>query len=155
MLRIKILASVVPLIVAGMFARERLDSNIHPCISTAEASIQMAPTPWQVERRVSFTSDPALATVRIQIVDTPEMADFAVVDDAETDEAGACHGTGPTEYVAISEGSPATPIVIYLTRNDHADYRVFVRSKSFTPHEAAALIASAHAPERQFAAKSL
>jgi hypothetical protein len=155
MLRIKILASVVPLIVAGIFARERLGSTIHPCVSTAEASIQMAPTPWQVERRVSFTSDPALATVRIQIVDTPEMADFAVADDGETDETGGCYGTGPTEYVGISERSPATPIVIYLSRDDHADYRIFVSSKSFTPHEAAALIASTHAPEREFAAKSL
>lgn len=155
MLRFKILVSIVPLAVAGFFAREQLVASIHPCIATADTSVQIAPSLWQAQRRVSFTSDPAEANVRVQIVDSPETADFAVVDDGETDEAGACNGTGPTELVGITERSPATPTVIYLSRDTAADYHVFVQSKTFTMQEAAALVVSARAGRQQQVAGSL
>lgn len=155
MLRLKILVSIVPLAFAGFFAREQLFASVHPCIATAETSVEIAPMPWQAQRHVSFTSDPTEATVRVQIVDSPETADFAVVDDAETDEAGACNGAGPTELVGITEQSAATPTVIYLSREGAADYHIFVQSKAFSLQEAAALVVSARAGRQQQVAGSL
>jgi hypothetical protein len=143
MLRFKILASVVPLIAVAVFARGGLLPGPHPCIEIAETSVQIASMPWQAQLRVSFTDDPALATVRVQMADSADAADFAVVDDVDTAEAGACAANPATRLVAISANPSADAPVIYLSSDGPADYRIFVRSKTFSAREAAALIVGA------------
>lgn len=147
MLRFRILASTVPLLVAGLLAGEQLVASVHPCITTADASVELAELPWQAARLVSFTADPARATVRVQLVDDPTLADFTVVDDGRTGEEGACSGHGPTRFVAVRDGATPAPTVIYLSREERADYRIYVRSKSFSPQDAAALIVGARSDE--------
>jgi hypothetical protein len=81
--------------------------------------------------------------VRVQISDNAEAADFTVIDDVDTTEAGACESSTPPRLVAISRNpSPSDP-VIYLSRDGPADYRIFVSSKSFSLLDAAALIVGA------------
>jgi hypothetical protein len=143
MLRFKILASAVPLIVAGLLARSELAAAARPCIIVGETSVQIAPAPWQAQRNVSFTDDPALATVRVQIVDGAEAADFAYVDDIDSAEASACDVTAATRFIGIAASPSAADPVIYLSQDGNADYRIFVRSKHFTAREAAALIVGA------------
>jgi hypothetical protein len=144
MLRIKILASTIPLLVAAVFARSELTAT-QPCIAMGETSVQIATAPWQAQLHVGFTDDPARATVRVQIVDTAEAADFAVVDDIEDDHAGdgACGVTASTQFIAITASPSATEPVIYLSHDDKADYRIFVKSNSFTARDAAAMIVGA------------
>ncbi len=155
MLRLKILASVVPLLVAGIFARSEMSSATQPCIAVGETSVQIAPTPWQAQTRVSFTENPAVATVRVQIADSAEAADFVVIDDAEGGEANACEATAATKFIGIAnDPSPSAP-VIYLSQDGGADYRIFVRSKTFTARDAAALIVGASARHPRLAAASL
>jgi len=155
MLRFKILASAVPLIFAGVFAREQLIADIHPCIAIADASVELAELPWQAGRQVSFTADPTAATVRVQIVDDPASADFTVVDGEAIAETDACSSQGPTRLIGIRPSGPPAPTVIYLSRDGDADYRIYVRSRSFTPREAAALIVGAHDDARDVATGSL
>ena len=155
MLRFKILASVVPLIAVALFARGGLLPGPHPCIEIAETSVQIASMPWQAQLRVSFTDDPALATVRVQMADSADAADFAVVDDVDTAEAGACAANPATRLVAISANPSADAPVIYLSSDGPADYRIFVRSKTFTARDAAALIVGASAGQRRLQAASL
>ena len=132
MLRFKILASALPLLIAGIFARTELASSTHPCIAIGETTVQIASTPWQAQLHVSFTDDPAAATVRVQITDNAETADFAVIDDAGTADGNACAVTAATKFIGIAnEASPSAP-VIYLSRDDGGDYRIFVRSKTFS-----------------------
>lgn len=154
-MRLKILVSIVPLAVAGFFARDQLSAAIRPCIATADASVQIAQLPWLAQHKVSFTSDPKAAGVRVQIIDSPEMADLTVIDDIETAEADGCEGTGPTEFIGIAAEPTATPTVIYLSRDGDADYRIFVRSRRFTAREAAALVVGAHAGRPQQVAGAL
>ena len=66
MLRFKIMASVVPLAVAAVFARAEFLPGQRPCIEVSGSAVQIAPVPWQAQLHVSFTSDPRLATVRVQ-----------------------------------------------------------------------------------------
>ena len=142
MLRVKILASAVPLVFAGMVAGGELLPSDQPCIALGAASLQIAAAPWQGQLHVSFTDDPAAATVRVQLVDDANIADFAVIDDVRTADNESCRASAAT-FVEIAErGAPADP-VIYLTHDDGADYRVFVRSRSFTARDAAALVVSA------------
>jgi hypothetical protein len=155
MLRFKILASALPLFLAGVFARSELVPAARPCIAVGETSVQIAPLPWQAQLSVSFTADPALATVRVQLVDGPEEADFSVVDDVDSTEANACEGTASTRFVAIAASASATQPVIYLSRDGNADYRIYVQSKRFTPREAAALIVGASGGHPRMAAAAL
>lgn len=155
MLRFKVLASVVPLAVVALFARGEFSTGPRPCIEVAGASVQIAALSWQAERHVSFTSDPTRATVRVQISDSAEAADFTVIDDIDSSEPGACESHSPPQLVAISTSpSPSEP-VIYLSTEGPADYRIFVRSKSFSARDAAALIVSARGAQPRVVAASL
>ena len=155
MLRFKILASAVPLLVAAVFARGELLPGPRPCIAIGESSVQIASMPWQAQLHVSFTNDPATATVRVQISDSAEIADFAVVDDIDSREAGACEANAATRLVAISATASASAPVIYLSQDGPADFRIFVRSKTFSVRDAAALIVGASGGHRRLAAASL
>ena len=143
MLRFRILASSIPLIVAAVFARGGLLPGAHPCIAVADTSVQIASMPWHADLHVAFTDDPAAATVRVQISESPEAADFAVVDDVDSTEAGACEANPATRSVAISADPAGGAPVIYLSHDGPADYRIFVRSKTFSVRDAAALVVGA------------
>jgi hypothetical protein len=155
MLRFNVLASVVPLAVAAVFARGELAGSPRPCIEVGGASLQIAALSWQAERHVSFTSDPGRATVRVQISDSAEAADFAVIDDTDSTEAGACQSHSPPQLVTISTTPSADEPVIYLSQDGPADYRIFVHSKSFSARDAAALIVGARGGHHRINAASL
>ena len=156
MLRFKILASAVPLLVAGVFARVELFPGARPCIGIGETSVQIGSAPWQADLHVSFTDNPAAATVRVQLVESAEAADFAVVDDADSGaEANVCEGNAATRFVSISADASASNPVIFLSREGAADYRIFVRSKTFSARDAAALIVGAGGVHARVTAASL
>src|SRR5580698_3676896 len=155
MLRFKILVSVVALMVATLLARVELIPGPPPCIPVGDKTFQIITSPGHADLHVSFTDDPATATVRVQVSDSADDADFAMVDDDNGPEADACKVTSTTQFVAIAaKASHATP-VIYLPHHGPADYRIFVRSKTFTAREAAALIVGARDAHRRLASASL
>jgi hypothetical protein len=155
MLRFKILASAVPLILAGVFARSELLPGPRPCIEAGGMSVQLATTPWHADLHVGFTDDPAAATVRVQIVDNVESADFVVVDDVDNAEAGACEAGAAARFVAIAAYPSASQPIIYLSKDGEADYRIFVQSKTFSTRDAAALIVGANGGHPRITAASL
>ena len=143
MLRFKILASVVPLVVAALFARDGLLPGPHPCIAIASTSVEIADLPWHADLHVAFTDDPAKATVRVQVTENAEAADFALVDGTDAPEAGACEANPATHAIAISDKAASGTPVIYLSHDGPADYRIFVRSRTFCQRDAAALVVGA------------
>jgi hypothetical protein len=155
MLRLKILASAVPLIVAVAFARGGLLPASHPCIAIANTAVQIADLPWRADLHVAFTDDPAAATVRVQISESAEAADFAVVDDDDAAEPGACDANTATRSVAVSVDPDGDGPVIYLSHEGPADYRIFVRSRAFSVRDAAALVVGAGSGHRPLEAASL
>ncbi|MBN8960423.1 MAG: hypothetical protein J0H71_04765 [Rhizobiales bacterium] len=154
MSRFKIFASIVPLILAGVFARESLTPQPQPCIRVGNISVQMATLPWQSQSRVSFTDDPAQATVRVQIVESPDNADFTVVDDIGGAEPNACAAQAATRYIGIAKAAAALQPIIYLS-NEPGDFRIFVQSKTFSPQAAAALVVGADGDHTRVAAAAL
>jgi hypothetical protein len=155
MLRFKILASTIPLLLAGVVAGLDPSSGPKPCIAMDQTWLQITATPWKAQSVVRFTNDPAAATVRVQIVDSPEAADFAVADDSETPDDTSCEVTAATRFIAVTSDTSVSAPVIYLTRNDGADYRIYVRSRTFTVQDAAALVVGAHRIATRLAAASL
>jgi len=159
MLRLKILASAFPLLAAAVFAGGDLLPGARPCIAIGEGSVQLTSLAWQAQSQVSFTRDPSLATVRVQLTDNAAAADFAVLDDLDGAQARAssagCEVNAATRFVAISATAPASAPVIYLTPDGPADYRIFVASKRFSARDAAALIVGAKGAPRRMAAATL
>ena len=155
MLRFRILASVVPLAVTAFLARGELFSDARPCVAVADTSVQLTALPWQSSLHVSFTTNPAKATVRVQIIDSAEAADFAVIDDIDTAEGGACHSSAAPQLVSIAKGFSASDPVIYLTQEGPADYRIFVQSQTFSISDAAALIVGARGGHQPIRSASL
>jgi len=143
MLRFKILASVVPLLAAAVFARGEIGSVSHPCIALGDTSVELTSQFWTAGVHVAFTEDPSRATVRVQITDDADAADFAVVDDGLGSDTASCEANPVSRLVTIAtqpvDGGP----VIYLSTDGPADYRIYVRSKTFSQREAAALIVGA------------
>src|SRR5215471_19073194 len=113
MLRFRILASVVPLAVTAFLARGEIFPDTRPCVAVADTSVQLTALPWQSSLHVSFTTNPAKATVRVQVIDSAEAADFAVIDDIDTTDGGACHTSTPAQLVSIAKGFSASDPVIY------------------------------------------
>ncbi|MDI3562950.1 hypothetical protein [Bradyrhizobium sp. Arg816] len=148
MLRFKILASVVPLLAAAVFARGEIGSVSHPCIALGDTSVELTSLFWTAGVHVAFTDDLSRATVRVQITDDPDAADFAVVDDGLSFEPDSCQTNPANRLVTIAaepvDGGP----VIYLSTDGPADYRIYVRSKTFSQREAAALIVGANGGHR-------
>jgi hypothetical protein len=143
MLRFKILASAVPLLVAAVFARGGLLPGPHPCIAVADTSVEIADLPWNADLHVAFTDDPAAATVRVLITESAESADFAMVDDGDSAEGGVCEANPAAHTVSISGAAASGSPVIYLSHEGPAAYRIFVRSKTFSLRDAAALVVGA------------
>lgn len=150
MVRLGLFASVIPLALAGGVAPDWL-SSARPCISAGVTTVQMAWLPWQADLRVAFTDKPELATVRVQRVDQAELADFVVMDDVDGIEASSCTNGDRRRVAIVSKADRGEP-VIYLSTSATADYRIFVRSGSFTAEQAAALIVGARAGHTQMAA---
>ncbi|MBI3701394.1 MAG: hypothetical protein HY242_13240 [Afipia sp.] len=149
-MRIKFLASAVPLLIAGIVAGGEFSTNVRPCIALGGTSLQIATAPWQQQFHVSFTNDRAASTVRVQIVGRPELADFTVIDDIDTTEAQSCNGGDGIRYVSVAPHASAEEPVIYLSQDGGADFRIFVQSRAFSIHDAAALIVgSRRAPASQ------
>ncbi|MGY3531561.1 hypothetical protein [Bradyrhizobium sp. USDA 4452] len=155
MLRMKVLASVVPLAVAAVFARAEILPGPRPCIEVGGATMQIVSVPWQAQLHVSFTDDPSLATVRVRIADSAEAADFTVIDDIDDAEAGTCESNAVPQLIGISSAPTATGPIIYLAHDGPFDYRVYVQSKTFSARDAAALIVSARGGHRRLEAASL
>ncbi|WP_041801261.1 hypothetical protein [Rhodopseudomonas palustris] len=145
MLRFGILASTIPLLLVGVFAGGELSPGPRPCIALGDGAAQLAPTPWQAGLHVSFTDDASRASVRVQIVDAPEQADFTVVDDIDAAEPAGCERGESPRLIAITPTPSGADPVIHLSRDRDADYRIFVRSSRVSEREAAALIVGANA----------
>ena len=155
MLRFKILVSAVPLLILGFFARGEWLPGPHPCIAVADTSVQISDMPWVADLHVAFTDDPKLATVRVQLSESADAANFAVIDDARSAEASACEASPATRRVSIARSAAPDMPVIYLSPDGPADYRIFVRSKTFTARDAAALVVGAGGGQRRLVAASL
>jgi len=151
-LRFTILVSAVPLIAGAIFAGVEAFDSPRPCIAVGNETLEVGSAPWHADLHVSFTDDPALATVRVAVTDDAAEADFVVIDDVATPDENACGETAATQFVAVSAQPTAAAPVIYLAHDGPADYRIFVKSRRFTTREAAALIVGARGERALLAA---
>jgi hypothetical protein len=111
------------------------------CLSNGNASYRAVSGAARAD--VTVRLDPAAIApdIRIQIVDSPDAADFVLVDDGDTPPV-----CPPTGVKTVKIGAAAPDVVAQITATNGADYRIYVRSRWLSPETAAALFAAARAP---------
>jgi hypothetical protein len=113
------------------------------CLAAGSFTYRVWPNAAAADLRVKIDSRAAPPDLRIELVDSIEGADFAVVDDVGASHSGACSTSGAIKTVkAVSEREQAD-ITISLSRDDPAaDLRLYVHSTRFGHRDAAALLAA-------------
>ena len=144
MLRFGILSSVIPLVlVGGGVSHDWTGASARPCMGLT----------FQSSSAIAFTSDPALATVKVQVVDAAELADLVIADEAGVTEPDGCG----LQQLAQSMTFSAKPIlgapVVHLSREAGADYRIYVDSPTISAQQAAAMIVAARGGHTLLAAQ--
>jgi hypothetical protein len=118
------------------------------CLTIGNTTYRLADGGADVAVRI----DPVAAApgLRITLAETPEEADFVLVDDGA---APNCWTATNVKEVSIAAGTAADLIVRLEDGAAPADYRIYVRSRWITPETAAALFAAAHRPPRKLAGR--
>jgi hypothetical protein len=120
----------------------------HLCFTAGSLTYELASDISTVDFRVRFAE--TASDLRIQLVDTVDLADFALVDDGAAD-ASACRSAGDVKTVqVVGQQSPAD-VTVSLSRSDMQDadqdeadagLKLFVHSARFGHRDAAALFAA-------------
>jgi hypothetical protein len=146
MLRLTILSSVIPLALAGGVARDWTSASSAQCFG---------PDIPHATRTIAFTDDPARATVRVQLVQGPELADLAIAEDNTATDGDGCGIRSAVRSITITARPVPGDPVVYLSREGGAHYRIYVDSAQVSAQQAAALIVSARGGHTQLAASPL
>ncbi len=144
MLRFKVLVAIALAATAAVAGKIELSSAARPCIAVGTDTVEIGSAPFHPDLHVDVTDDSALATVRVASADSPETADFVIVDEGQVADGKGCGVTAATQLVALASYPAQDAPRVYLTPERPADDRVFVRSSRFTMQQAAALIVGAH-----------
>jgi len=121
------------------------------CLAIGNATYRLARN-GAADVIVRIDSAAAALRLRITLVETPEDADFVLVDDGAPP---SCTATSNTKDVSITQRSDAPDLVVgFVSGTAPADYRVYVRSRWIAPETAAVLFAAAHRPLQNVAARA-
>jgi hypothetical protein len=117
------------------------------CLMTDTATFRVLHGAASANYHVRFTdgnpshADRAATALHIAIVQTPGDADFILVDDV--DHTAPCRAGSAATTIAVESTPVIAPadVVVALTTDDDAAYRVYVRSHRFTGRDGAAVFA--------------
>jgi hypothetical protein len=126
--------------------------------SSQQACLAIGHTTWRfagtaaADVMVRIDSATQAPSLRIQLAETPEAADFVLVDDRAPPD---CRATPNARTVGVVRGEgPANLVIAFTTKSAPADYRLYVRSRWIAPETAAALFAAANRPAQKLAGRS-
>jgi hypothetical protein len=145
-----ILIVAVPAATAGSFFGS---GSSKPCFISGNAGYELSGSPT-AKYTVRFDNAAANPNVRMQLVDDPAAADFVMVDDGA--EANACKAASAVNSIRIDPTAAKPDLTVLLSRAE-ADYKIYVRSSSYTEQDAAAVFAvilqnaAKTGPAREFA----
>ena len=134
------LMAVVIAIPAATAASSFLSSDAtadKPCFAAGNAAYEVS-RGASADYTVRIDNTAVSPSLRMQIVDDPAAADFVLVD--EDDAAQVCKEAASIKTIRIDAAAAAPDVTVSMTRSA-ADYKVFVKSATFTDEDAAALFA--------------
>jgi hypothetical protein len=112
-------------------------SAAKPCFAAGKAAYEVSHGA-SADYTVRIDNAAVSPSLRMQIVDDPAAADFVLVD--EDDAVQACKTAASIKTIRIDSAAAEPDVTVAMTRGA-ADYKVFVKSTTFTDEDAAALFA--------------
>lgn len=113
-----------------------------PCFTAGTSTFQVSSAAFSPDYRVKIESEAARPDLRMQLVDSPEIADFVLVDDFSGVEGNACKASTSIKTIKVDAAETAPDLTISLSdRAPSPDYRIYVHSARFSHQDAAALFA--------------
>jgi hypothetical protein len=115
-----------------------------PCFNAGTAAYRFSAAA-NASYTVRIDNAAAHPDLRLALVDDPALADFVLVDDAVS--ADACRDAAEVRSIRVDPAAAKTDGMPRLTvtlskQNSAGDYKIYVRSASFTERDAAALFAA-------------
>jgi hypothetical protein len=133
-----LLVAVGPPAVAHTYFAAPFAAPPSPCFSSGTMAYRVSSTAPAPDYRVRVDNNVKRADLRIHLVDRADTADFMLIDDGLS--GNACGP--PVKTISLAgEARPADMVVSLAPDAASADYKLFVRSARFSPHDAAALFA--------------
>ena len=113
------------------------------CIASGTATYRLAPTASSPDFRVRIDRTAPHPDLRMQLVDSPALADFVIADDfSAASESTACQTATPAKTVKVDAEAQKPDLVVNLSADiADPDYRVYVHSVRHSSQDAAALLA--------------
>jgi hypothetical protein len=118
-------------------------ASAKPCFTAGRDTYQIVQNTLSPDYRIKIGAEPAQSDLRVVVVDLPEQADFAIVDDVNAAAGDACKAAGPVRTIRVDANYAKPDVSVALTRDSEApDYRIYVHSARYSHHDAAALVAA-------------
>jgi hypothetical protein len=129
------------LIVIGVpAAAKTLIKSAEKCFA-ADATVYRFAAAGDRATTVRVGSDVQAPDVSIRVTDSPEIADFILIDDQEHTTACRRGPRAPSTAIRLSASGQPDLRVSLSEQPADGDYRIYVRSATFSTEEAAALFA--------------
>jgi hypothetical protein len=140
MTRFRKLAVLAAVLAAPAGAYSYFGGAPEACFTSGPATYRIAAAGARADYTVRFSEADSHADLRIQVMDSPDQADFVLVDDAGG--LGACNGAAAVKTVRIDPDAAAPDVTVRLASDlNVSDYRIYVHSARFSERDAAALLA--------------
>jgi hypothetical protein len=137
MKRVRLVALLLLAVATPGSAGSLFSSGAKPCFVSGEAGYQISEaTDADFTVRVDETA--AHPSLRMQLVDDAALADFVLVDDANT--AASCSELRAVQSIHVDGAAADADVTVALSRQP-ADLKIFVRSAVYSAADAAALFA--------------
>lgn len=139
--RLPILALLAALAIAPAAAYPLLfPSRVAPCFSFGGTQYRIT-SAAEADYRIRIEDagapvDSSLPDMRVQLVDAADDADLVLIDES----AGAVCTNTSIRTIRVDAAEPRPDLTVRLSR-EPADHKLYVRSASFSQHEAAGLFA--------------
>ena len=112
------------------------------CFASGATTYQIARNAPSPDFRIKI-GDAARPDLRLQLVESAEMADFVLVDDFSGKEQAPCRSSTPIRTVTLDAEAAKPDVTVNLSADTSAsDYKIYVHSVRFSQQDAAALLAA-------------
>jgi hypothetical protein len=113
-----------------------------PCFTSGTATFEIAPSASAADYKVKIDNENLRPDMRIGLVDSPETADFVLVDDFNGFEGNACKDATSIKTIKVDAAERSPDLTVSLSGEAAgAGYRIYVHSARFSRQDAAALFA--------------
>jgi hypothetical protein len=137
-------AALALLIVIGVPAGAKtfIRPSAEKCFASDSAIYRFTSATDRADTTVRIAGNMSTPDVTMQVTESPELADFILIDDKENADACRRNSRAPARTINLDPAAARPDLTVRLSAEPQpAEYKIYVRSATFSIEEAAALFA--------------